>query len=78
MPTQLLERHVFILKAVRKRIADGEVPTGEPALAQVMLKTLLDLSTEDVLHPGKNVTLLEAMGLRSVEHIDRKAAGKVA
>lgn len=63
-PTGSLERNLMIVKALRKRVEHGEIPTD-----QTSLKTLLDLSTDDVLHPGKNISLLEAMGRKSVESI---------
>jgi hypothetical protein len=64
VPTVNLERNVLIARALRERVEGGEIPTN-----QTSLNTLLTLATEDVLHPGKNMTLLEAMGKKSVESI---------
>jgi hypothetical protein len=62
--TRNIERDVFIIRAARKRIDAGEIPTNQESL-----RTLLDLCAEDVLHPGRNITLLEALGRKSVEKI---------
>jgi hypothetical protein len=59
--TKDLERSVLIVKAMRRRIEAKELPTD-----QASLKMLLRLATEDVLHPGRNITLLQAMGAASM------------
>lgn len=64
--TPNLERNLLILKAVRKRVESGEIPTEQESL-----RTLLNLATDDVLHPGKHVTLLEAMGHASIAQVGR-------
>jgi hypothetical protein len=56
VPTPQLERNVLIMKAMRKRIESGEIPTNHNALVG-----LLKLSTDDVLHPGNGKTLIEVM-----------------
>lgn len=62
-----LMRNVAIVKAVRQRIDAKEVPTDQPSL-----QTLLDLSTEDVSgKSGRKITLLEAMGLRSLQAVEK-------
>jgi hypothetical protein len=64
-----LMRDLEIVKAMRKRIDAKEVPTDQPSL-----QTLLDLSTEDVTGAGlgKRMTLLEAMGLRSLAALPKR------
>lgn len=62
--TGQLERNMLIIKALRRRIETGELPTD-----QASLLIMLNLATQDVLHPGHGVTLLEAMGRRQVESI---------
>jgi len=57
-----LRRNCDIVKAIRARVEAGEVPVDQKSLS-----VLLNLATEDVLHPGKHVTLLEAMGVASIE-----------
>ena len=69
-PVDHLMRNVQIVKAVRQRIEAKDVPTD-----QVSLQTLLDLCVEDV--QGKSaskMTLLEAMGLRSLDKVKRPQA----
>ena len=51
-----IERNVKIVKAMRKRIEGGEIPTDHNSLVG-----LLHLATEDVLHPGNETTLVEIM-----------------
>lgn len=60
--TKNLERNVLIVKAMRKRIErNKEMPTDQASIA-----ALLHLSTEDVLHPGHGMTLLELMTAQSL------------
>lgn len=56
--TENIERSVAIVKAARKRVERGEIPTDQKSLT-----ALLNLSTDDVIHPGRNISLMEAMGL---------------
>lgn len=65
--TKHLERNLAIIKAVRKRVENKEIPA-----TQEMLHGLLELATQDVFHPGQNITLLEAMGRKTVESIEAK------
>jgi hypothetical protein len=60
--TQNLERNLLIVRAARKRIEAKEIPTDHNSLVM-----LLRLSTDDVFHPGRDITLLEAMGVASVD-----------
>jgi hypothetical protein len=59
--TQNIERNVLILRAVRKRIERKEIPTDHNSLVG-----LLRLATEDVLHPGKEMTLAQLMAADSM------------
>jgi hypothetical protein len=68
-----LRRNSDIVKLVRRRVESGDIPT-----TQESLKILLNLATEDVLHPGRHVTLLEAMGVASIASVKRKANGQGA
>lgn len=54
--TEEIRRNVYIVKAMRKRIESKEVPTDQNSLS-----ALLNLCTEDVLHPGRKLTLFEAL-----------------
>jgi hypothetical protein len=54
--TIALRRNVEILKALRARLDKGEKITDQASLA-----ALLHLSTEDVIHPGHALTLVEIM-----------------
>jgi hypothetical protein len=54
--TEQIERNLFIVRAMRKRIEAGEKPTDHNSLVG-----LLHLSTEDVLHPANGKTLVEVM-----------------
>lgn len=63
-----LKRNVEVLKKLRARFDKGERPTDQPSLAAV-----LHLSTDDVLKPGHNMTLLEVMGVQSVKKANGKA-----
>jgi hypothetical protein len=60
--TNDIERNVLILRNMRKRIVERkEIPTDHNSLAG-----LLHLATEDVLHPGHDMTLLEIMTAKSM------------
>lgn len=60
--TKNLERNMLIVKAMRKRIEQHkEIPTNQSAIA-----ALLRLSTDDVLHPGHGVTLVQLMTAESL------------
>ena len=50
-----LERHLEILLALKQRIKRHEPKTDEA------LETCIQFAREDVDHPGKNLTLIEAM-----------------
>jgi hypothetical protein len=66
-----LRRNCDIVKVVRRRVESGDIPTTQEAL-----KVLLNLATEDVLHPGRNISLLEAMGAQSIVAVKRRANGQ--
>jgi hypothetical protein len=59
------------VKVVRRRVESGDIP-----ITQEALKVLLNLATEDVLHPGRNISLLEAMGAQSIAAVKRRANGQ--
>lgn len=67
VPTQNLERNLLIVRAMRKRVEAKEVPTDHNSLLM-----LLKLAEDDVFHPGRNVTLLQAMGAESIKSIQSK------
>lgn len=71
-PTKDIERNVLIVKAMRKRVEAGEIPTDQDSL-----KMLCNLATEDVLHPGRSLTLIEALGKKSIALATAKT-GRVA
>lgn len=56
-----IERNLFIVRALRKRMQGGEKPTDHNSLVG-----LLHLATEDVLHPANGKTLLEVMTMGSL------------
>src|SRR5207302_2600035 len=63
VPTAHLERNLLIVQAMRRRIEAGEIPTDQKSL-----EVLVNLAMDDLLGPsGKHVTLLEAMGLKSLQ-----------
>lgn len=64
-----IERSVLVVRKMRARIEKGEVPTE-----QISLKKLVDLAIQDVYHPGKHMTLIEAMGEMSIADAQRKKA----
>lgn len=70
-PTPKLEEYMLVLRALRKRMEEeSEFPKGKDAAALgENLRLLLDLAVEDALHPGKHVSFLEAMGIRSCERV---------
>jgi hypothetical protein len=69
-----LERNVLIVKKMRARLRDGERVSDQNSLAG-----LLHVATEDVLHPGHGLTLLEVMSARkgpqpivaAMDHVDK-------
>lgn len=67
VPTIKLKRNVEVLQKLRARFDNGERPTDQPSLAAV-----LHLASDDVDHPGHNVTLLELLTAQSL----KKANGK--
>jgi hypothetical protein len=70
--TRDIERNVFIVRNVRKRIVEQkEIPTDHNSLAG-----LLHLATEDVLHPGHNMTLVEIMTAKSVAAVKPNGKAK--
>lgn len=62
-PIDQIERDVFIVRAMRKRMQTGEKVTDHNSLAG-----LLHLSAEDVLHPGHGMSLLEVMTAGSAKN----------
>ena len=73
-PTEQIERNMLIVKAMRKRIEQKEIPTDHNSLVG-----LLHLATEDVLHPANGKTLIEVMTMPKkpqpvVAMLDRQAA----
>lgn len=71
-PTDDLGKNLLIVKAVRKRVEAGEIPTTQQSLI-----ALLDLANDDVFAPpAKARTLLEAMGLQSITEAEAKPNGK--
>jgi len=75
--TDDLGKNLLIIKALRKRIEAGEIPTGDGARGQAMLRALLDLANDDVFAPpAKARTLIEAMGLQSIAEAESKPNGK--
>jgi hypothetical protein len=71
--TNDLRRNVEIVKRVRARIQAGERIADQAALAG-----MLHLATEDVLHPGKNMTLLEVLAAKSVNNTNGKPQPVIA
>ena len=55
-PTQQIERNMLIVKAMRKRIEQKEMPTDHNSLI-----ALIYLATQDVEHPANGMTLIEVM-----------------
>jgi hypothetical protein len=67
-PTHQLRQNSEIVKAIRQRVEQGEIPTEQKSLS-----VLLNLATTDVLHPEqRRMTLLEAMGVQSIEQAASK------
>jgi hypothetical protein len=62
LPTDKIERNLLIVKAMRKRIEAKEVPVDQPSLL-----ALLNCAVQDVLHPGRGLSLIEVMGVKSIE-----------
>jgi hypothetical protein len=58
--TEQIERNLFIVRAMRKRMQDGEKPTDHNSLLG-----LLNLAVQDVEHPGNGKTLVEIMTMAS-------------
>jgi hypothetical protein len=71
VPTVNLRRNCDIVKAIRARVEAGDIPTNLESL-----KVLLNLATEDVLRPGKRISLLEAMGVQSIAAAKRRSNGQ--
>jgi hypothetical protein len=71
VPTVNLRRNCDIVKAIRSRVEAGDIPTNLESL-----KVLLNLATEDVLHPGKRISLLEAMGVQSIAAAKHRSIGQ--
>jgi hypothetical protein len=69
----ICERNVEIIKKMRARLQAGERITDQNALVG-----MLHLATEDVLHPGKNMTLLELLAAKSVGSSNGKPQPVVA
>src|SRR5262249_19222408 len=60
--TNHLRQNSDIVKAVRRRVEQGEIPTDQKSL-----NVLLNLATTDVLHPEQpRMSLLEGMGVESI------------
>ena len=68
-----LKQNVAVVKALRTRLGDGERITDQASLA-----ALLHLATEDVLHPGHALTLLQVMTAKSLEAVKPKGPQAVA
>lgn len=68
-----IERNVLVVRKMRARIEDGEMPTDQNSL-----KKLVDLAIQDAFHPGKHMTLIEAMGEMSIsrEMAKKKTNGR--
>ena len=62
--TEQIERDLFIVRAMRKRMQGGEKVTDQNSLT-----ALLMLSQEDVEHPGNGKTLYDLMTAASVDGI---------
>lgn len=71
--TNNLRRNVEIAKRIRARIQEGERIADQAALAG-----MLHLATEDVLHPGKNMTLLEVLAAKSANNSNGKPQPVIA
>lgn len=72
-PTEELHRNLAVMRQLRKHTERKELPTD-----QVSLKNLLDISTEEVMHPGRDLTLLEVMGRKSVDNVRQMKAAESA
>lgn len=66
-PSEQLENSVFIVKAMRKRIEAKEIPTDHNSLL-----ALCDLARRDVTNPSHGMSLLEVMGIASIDDAKRK------
>lgn len=69
-PTEKLRDHVLIVKAMRKRIESKEMPTDHNSLLG-----LCDLARRDVFSPGHGRTLLEVMGIESINRLKQSKRG---
>lgn len=66
LPTVDIERNVLVMKAVRRRVENQEMPTNRDSLIE-----LVKLCVNELLHPEvKNMTLLEVMGRKSLASVD--------
>jgi|SRR5581483_1804019 len=67
-PTAKLRECLEIMKAVRRRVEQKEIPSDQRSL-----ECLLQLAAEDVTGgSGKHITLLEAMGIESIKQVTAK------
>lgn len=65
-----LEKNVWVLRKVRQHIEAGEIPTERQSL-----NALLDICVDELYRPdAKRMTLIEVMGLKSIEETKRKKA----
>ncbi|MCU1271004.1 MAG: hypothetical protein JWN74_2298 [Acidobacteriaceae bacterium] len=71
--TNNLRRNVEIIKKMRARLQAGERITDQNSLVG-----MLHLSTEDVLHPGKNMTLVELLTSTSANNKNGKPQPVIA
>jgi hypothetical protein len=72
--TGQLRQNSEIVKAIRRRVEQNEIPTDQKSLT-----VLLNLATTDVLHPEQpRMTLLEAMGVQSIEQAVSKGRKKAS
>jgi len=62
-----LERNKIVLKQMLRHISNGEIPVDKKSLLK-----LISISIDEVEHPGKYMTLVEAMGIEMLADITRK------
>lgn len=70
--TEQIGKDLLIVKAIRKRVEAGELPTDQASLYK-----LIELAGEDVFHPGKHISLFEAMGLATLAKLPPRKAQPV-
>lgn len=65
--TDVLRNAREVAKAIRVRVEEGQIPTNQDSLRE-----LVRLAEQDIRNPGSKMTLLEVMGRKSVESIQRQ------